>query len=126
MEGERIVLCHSLACLLWMRNARDTDEQQADRVLLVAPGCLYDVPAIARFSPDGVTAADLERAAPETLMVCSAPDPYCPESAPKAFPGVFPRIEVVDDGGHLNPETGYGPWPAVEDWALGLRDQLSP
>src|SRR3954469_24368185 len=35
MEGERVVLCHSLACLLWLLHARDSSGRQADRVLLV-------------------------------------------------------------------------------------------
>jgi predicted alpha/beta hydrolase family esterase len=125
MEGERIVLCHSLACLLWMLNARDSDKPQAERALLVAPPCL-DVPVVQRFRADGVSSADLDRAAPDTLVVYSEPDPYCPPSPPKAFPGVFPRLELVEGGGHLNADAGYGPWPAVEEWSLGLRAQLSP
>jgi predicted alpha/beta hydrolase family esterase len=37
LEGERVVLCHSLACLLWLLNARAGATDVADRVLLVAP-----------------------------------------------------------------------------------------
>ena len=29
--------------------------------------------------------------------------------------------DFTSAGGHLNPETGYGPWPAVEAWASGAK-----
>ncbi|MFL5893511.1 MAG: RBBP9/YdeN family alpha/beta hydrolase [Thermoleophilaceae bacterium] len=119
LDGERVVLCHSLGCLLWLLHARDGARAAADRVLLVAPPCLREVAAVERFWPEGVTAADVERACPATLMVWSAPDPYCPASAPAAFPGVFPRAIEIPGGGHLNTDAGYGPWPLVEQWALG-------
>ena len=76
MEGERVVLCHSLACLLWLLNARAGATDVADRVLLVAPPCTGDVEAVVRFRADGVMLADVERAAGETLMFCGSPDPY--------------------------------------------------
>jgi uncharacterized protein len=30
---------------------------------------------------------------------------------------------VVPGGGHLNPASGYGPWPAMRDWCG--RDNLA-
>jgi uncharacterized protein len=120
MSGERVVLCHSLACLLWMLHARDREAAgSADRVLLVAPPCRTDVPAIPRFWPTGVDAAALERAAPATLTVCSDDDPYCPATAERAFPGMFTSVHRIAGGAHLNTDAGYGPWPWVEEWALG-------
>jgi uncharacterized protein len=126
MEGERVVLCHSLACLLWLLNARAGATDVADRVLLVAPPCTDEVEAVVRFRADGVTAADVERAAGETLMFCGSPDPYCPGSALRAFSGLFPNAIAVPGGGHVNTDAGYGPWPAVEQWALGERSDLAP
>jgi serine hydrolase len=117
MDGERIVICHSLACLLWLRHARDGGDA-VDRILLVAPPCTDDVPAVVRFRPDGATAADVERAAGETLMFWGEPDPYCPATAPVAFAGLFPRARAFPGRGHLNPDAGYGPFPEVEAWAL--------
>lgn len=118
LEGERIVLCHSLACLLWLLNARAGASNVADRVLLVAPPWTEKVEQVVRFDPRGVTAADLARAAGETLMLWSEPDPYCPPTAPVAFPGLFGDARHIPGGGHLNADAGYGPWPLVEDWSL--------
>ena len=29
--------------------------------------------------------------------------------------------DVLSGRGHLNPDAGYGPWPAVLDWAQGAK-----
>lgn len=121
LAGERIVLCHSLGCLLWLLNARGGATDVADRVLLVAPPCTEEIEQVARFRPDGVTAADVERAAAQTLMLWGEPDPYCPPTAPVAFDGLFPNAIAFPGAGHLNTDAGYGPWPAVEEWALSGR-----
>jgi uncharacterized protein len=124
LEGERIVLCHSLACLLWLLQARRGASDAADRVLLVAPPCTDEVAAVVRFRADGVTPADITRAAGETLMFCGTPDPYCPGTALRAFDGLLPKAIGVPGAGHVNTDAGYGPWPAVEQWALGERADL--
>lgn len=125
MNGERIVLCHSLACSLWLRHARDWDGSRADRVLLVAPPCTDDVPAVVRFRPDGVGAGEVRAAARVTRMVCAPEDSYCPRGAIAAFaePLAIP-VDVIERGGHLNADAGYGPWPAVEQWAVGAREAV--
>ena len=119
MEGKRIVLCHSLACLLWLAHARNGAADAADRVLLVAPPCTEEVEAVVRFQPAGVTAADVRRAASVTRMLCSEADPYCPAGAASVFGDPLGLdYEVIPGGGHLNTDAGYGAWPEVEDWAL--------
>jgi predicted alpha/beta hydrolase family esterase len=117
-----VVLCHSLACLLWLRLAADAEEPLAASVLLVAPPRLPDLAPVARFEPDGVAAADVRRAAGETLMVCSDNDPYCPPGAVAAYAEPLEiAAHVISGAGHLNPETGYGEWPAALQWTLGDR-----
>lgn len=119
MEGKRIVLCHSLACLLWMLHARDGGSP-VERILLVAPPCTEEVAPVARFRPDGVTAEHMRAAAPVTRMLCSEEDPYCPGgAAPRFGERLELDYEVIVGGGHLNTDAGYGPWPDVESWALG-------
>jgi hypothetical protein len=119
LDGERIVLCHSLACLLWLLHARDGGDT-VDRVLLVAPPCTDDVEPVVRFRPDGVTAAQVRGAARSTRMLCSDADPYCPAGAASTFgESLQLDYEVIPGGGHLNTDAGYGPWPDVEEWALG-------
>jgi predicted alpha/beta hydrolase family esterase len=119
---EPVVLCHSLACLLWLRLATDGKGRRAERVLLVAPPAFPELAPVARFEPDGVVAADVGRAAGETLLVCSDNDPYCPPGAVATYAEPLDiRAHVIGGAGHINPETGYGEWPAVEQWTLGDR-----
>ena len=121
MAGERIVLCHSLACLLWLLHARaHAAAGAAERVLLVAPPCTDAVEQVVRFHPDGVTGAQVRAAATSTRMLCSDSDPYCPAGAASVFGKPLGLdYEVIEGGGHLNADAGYGPWPEVERWALG-------
>jgi predicted alpha/beta hydrolase family esterase len=120
LDGERIVLCHSLACLLWLLNARGGATNVADRVLLVAPPCTDDIAAVVRFRPDGVTADHVRAAAQSTRMLCSDADPYCPAGAAATFGQPLElQYSVIRGGGHLNTDAGYGPWPDAEAWAVG-------
>jgi predicted alpha/beta hydrolase family esterase len=120
LAGERVVLCHSLACLLWLLNARDGAADVADRVLLVAPPCAQDIAPIRRFRTEAVQPGQVRAAARQTRMLCSDKDPYCPAGAAATF-GIPLELdyEVIPGGGHLNTDAGYGPWPDVERWALG-------
>jgi predicted alpha/beta hydrolase family esterase len=116
-----VVLCHSLACLLWLRRAaRPTEEPLASRVLLVAPPWREDLEPVARFLDHGARARDVTRAAGETLVVCSDDDPYCPPGAVATYaePLGIPA-HVIGGAGHINTDAGYGEWPEVEAWALG-------
>jgi predicted alpha/beta hydrolase family esterase len=115
-----VVLAHSLGCVLWLRHASRAGERVAERVLLVAPPATEAVPAVVRFSAFDPDPARVREAATETRIVCSDDDPYNPVGALKthAEPLGLP-VEVVAGAGHLNVDAGYGPWPAVERWALG-------
>jgi serine hydrolase len=116
-----VVLCHSLACLLWLRAAaRPSPGPLASRVLLVAPPWREDLEPVARFLEHGARARDISRAAEESLIVCSDDDPYCPPGALATYaePLAIPA-HVIPGAGHVNTDAGYGEWPWVEDWALG-------
>jgi predicted alpha/beta hydrolase family esterase len=56
---------------------------------------------------------------PDARLVCSDNDPYCPEGAVS----LYGEGDVLPGQGHINPDAGYGPWPAVEAWA---RDGIIP
>lgn len=118
------VLCHSLACLLWLHHASGSGGAWADRVLLVAPNCeVPDLPEVADFFPVPLDRDAVARAAGATRVVCSDEDPYCPAGAVPSYaePLGLP-VDVVRGGGHLNPEGGFGPWPAVEAWCYGAKN----
>lgn len=124
-DGERVVLCHSLGCILWLQHAAAPHEgvPHVDRVLLNAPPApLGELPT---FFPVPLDAAGVAAAAGMTRLVCSDDDPYCPEGAVGAYaePLGLP-YDLLPGQGHLNVDAGYGPWPAMLDWCLGRRDDL--
>lgn len=121
-DVETVVVCHSLSCLLYLHHVADGGAQ-ADRVLLVAPPSeSADIPQIAAFFPTPLPALQ----AGSARLVCSDNDPYCPEGAATLYgaPLSIP-VDLIPGGGHLNPEAGYGPWPAVEAWCLGSGAAIS-
>ncbi|MCW3041188.1 MAG: hypothetical protein JWM31_3093 [Solirubrobacterales bacterium] len=129
-DGERVVVCHSLGCVLWLREAhRLAPEHRVDRVVLVAPPCPgADVPELAPFYPTRAQREDVAGAARgQTLLVCSDNDPYCPGTGPAEHWGapLALELDVLPGAGHLNIEAGYGPWPAMADWILGRRRHVA-
>ena len=51
--------------------------------------------------------------------MCSLDDPYCPECGDTIFGrplGI--ETDVIEGAAHINVDAGYGPWPAVREWAL--------
>ena len=112
-DGETIVICHSLACLLWLHHVGEGGAQ-ADRLLLAAPPSeTAGMPQIAGFFP-----VPLPALTGGARLVSSDNDPYCPEGARTLYGALGVPIDVIPGGGHLNPEAGYGPWPAAEAWCL--------
>ena len=125
-EGETVIVCHSLSCLLWLHHVADgTSAPRPARVALVAPPSPRStVPELADFLPVALLIDELRRAADGTVLACGTDDPYCPEGAQVAY-GLPLRLPttVVPGGGHLNVAAGYGPWPAMLDWCG--RDKLA-
>ncbi len=123
--GERIVLCHSLSCVLWMRSAADgliTEALVPDRVVLVAPPAPgWKPPVPVDFIPFSLT--DLDAAAlgasarTEIRLVGSEGDDYNPLGAEATYarPLGLP-FDLIPGAGHISQADGYGPWPAILAW----------
>jgi uncharacterized protein len=122
--GGLVVLCHSLACIVWLHRARQVEGGPVERALLVAPPSgIVDTMGLPGFFPLRTAPADVGRAARSTLLVHSDDDPYCPEGAGRMYAeplGI--RAECLPGAGHINTDAGYGPWPALERWCLGDDD----
>jgi predicted alpha/beta hydrolase family esterase len=130
-DGERIVVCHSLACALWYQAwATATLTAPADRVLLVAPpGKSVLSREITREFDPGTWRPDV--LAPSSRagirLVGSDADPNSAEG-PAALVYGDPLdldSETIPAAGHLTPADGYGPWPAVLEWCCDSRVRLS-
>jgi predicted alpha/beta hydrolase family esterase len=125
MQGDRTVLCHSLACLLWAREApRIAAEGPVDRVLLVTPPCpVSPIPEAASFYPTPLDPEAVAASAREVRLVATDNDPYCPAGAARSFGAPLGiEVDVLPGAGHVNVEAGYGPWPAVEAWLYGAKN----
>lgn len=122
---DRTVICHSLACVLWLHALhRDLVTVQPDRVLLVAPPApeiLARYPEVSAFAPPPLAPERLHR----TRLVASAGDPYCPGGAAKVYgeplrirTDVLPASEA-----HLDLPAGYGSWPSMLEWCLDPAEE---
>jgi uncharacterized protein len=116
-DGERVVVCHSLGCTLWLLAA---PQPPVDRVLLVAPPSRRTIvrlaPSFAERRIDPVAASG---AGANTTLLCSDSDPYNPEGeGPGLAEAIGARLQVLPGAGHFTVDDGYGPWPAAEAWCL--------
>ena len=132
--GERVVVAHSLGCLLWLHAvSRSVADPPADRVLLVAPpspGVTAGIPAIAAFVAPLDRHAVAAGARTRTRLVASDADDYSTEGTAAALYGgpLDLDAETLPGAGHLTVDDGFGPWPAVLAWCLdaGTRFSSSP
>ena len=77
----------------------------------------------APFLPVPLEVDVLRHAADGTVLVCSDNDPYCPEGAAALYGGALNLpIDLHPGRGHLNVDSGLGPWPAMEAWAQGAKN----
>ena len=100
-------------CTTWPRAARRPTGCCSSHRLRSRPGWRE----IEAFFP-----APLPALAAGARLVCSDDDPYCPEGAATLYgePLGIPT-DVLPGAGHVNPETGYGPWPAGRGLVRGGR-----
>jgi predicted alpha/beta hydrolase family esterase len=121
-RGGATVVCHSLGCLLWAREAaRVAAEGPVARVALVAPPCPWTpIVGVHEFHPTELDPGAVAASADEARVVCAEVDPvYCPRGAAHSFaePLGLP-VDLLPGAGHVNPESGFGPWPDMEAWCL--------
>lgn len=123
--GERIVVCHSLAVLLWLHHAQTPVARPVDLLLLVAPpGPSAVAPEIETFFPAPLDPAPLARSARTSRLICTDADPYCPEGAGLFYgkPLGLETIKLPPEAAHINTGSGYGPWPQMARWLMTSSD----
>jgi predicted alpha/beta hydrolase family esterase len=120
------VVAHSLGSVLWLHHAAAPDDApRPARVALVSPPSPHTViPEIANFFPPPLDVDAVRRAADGTVLIAADNDPYTPEGIAAAYGGPLKiATTVIQAGGHLNVDAGYGEWPAMLDWCN--RDNLA-
>ncbi|MBU1217718.1 alpha/beta hydrolase [bacterium] len=107
-----IVVCHSLANILWFHLCNEGNISEVTKLFLVAPPSLKcKIEELKSFFP--VTAPN-NLYAKEVLLVTSTNDPYLSEDEAKELQNALGvEMKVIQDGGHINAASGYGPWPWI-------------
>ena len=107
-----VILAHSIGCLAAIFAiaaapvAAVVLVAPADAERSGAPGTLHT------FTPIPMTPLSLP-----ALVVASDSDPYCTLERAEAFAQAWKAdLEVVSGGGHINAETGFGPW--TDGWLM--------
>jgi predicted alpha/beta hydrolase family esterase len=125
---QRVVVCHSLACLLWFHAAARGVGDPVARLLLVAPPASERVPEsgasfrLSSFDSEAVRSS----VTGEIAIACSDADPYNPSGAQSLYGdplGV--TATIVEGAAHITPDTGYGAWPYAAAWCLADRHSVS-
>ena len=105
-----IVICHSVANILWFHICNDVKPAQIEKLYLVVPPSLKcDIPELASFYPCKLP-TDLY--AKDSLLITSTNDPYMTqEEADSIQKALDIPMKVLDSAGHINADSGFGPWP---------------
>lgn len=104
--GPVVVVAHSLGCIATVHLGPEASRHIVG-ALLVAPADPERRAALADFAP--VPFAPLPY---RSIVVASTNDPYCPIRRAGAYARAWHSEFVrVPDAGHINVESGHGPWP---------------
>jgi predicted alpha/beta hydrolase family esterase len=111
--GPDIVVCHSLANILWFHLCNEGGINAVKKLFLVAPPSLEcSIDELQSFFP---LKAPQNLCAQEVLLITSTNDPYLSEEEAKTLQNSLGvKMEVVQNGGHINAASSYGPW----EWML--------
>lgn len=110
-----IVVCHSLANILWFHILEKIDINPIEKLVLVAPvreNC--DIEELNEFFPYQVP---FNLKARKALLVVSTNDIYMNlHEANTLQHELNIEMNILKDAGHINAESGFGPLKEVMDW----------
>ena len=115
-DGERVIITHSLGCVVWSLLVERRAVRGDERVLMVAPP--------SRDRLDGVLAPFSAGLGPEYLntagvvLVGRERDRYRNTKLDWLDAGRAKEVHVLPGEGHLNPDDGHGPFPEALEWVL--------
>jgi predicted alpha/beta hydrolase family esterase len=119
-DGDVVLVGHSLACTLITRWAqRYPDNPKVRGALLVAPSDTEadSYPA----GTSGFTPMSTQRLPFPSITVASTDDPYVTPERAKVFVQAWGSEMVwLENAGHINGQSGYGPWPEGIELLLRL------
>jgi hypothetical protein len=108
-----IVVCHSLANILWFHTCDELDIK-LDKLMLVAPVRNEVLAEAKTFFPYPI-AKDLK--AQEIIMAASTNDPYMNvEEAIRLQSKLNIGMKIMENAGHINTASGFGKLDCALDW----------
>jgi uncharacterized protein len=109
-----IVVCHSLACMLFLHYCQNHPQEYFDKVLLVAPPAQNtDIAEISSFFPYPTPNIN----AKEKLLVVSTNDGYATTvDAITLAINTGCETHILSDAGHINTSAGFGDWNFAFEW----------
>jgi uncharacterized protein len=120
------IVAHSLGAVLWLHHVATPDgSPRPARVALVAPPSPHTtLPELAEFFPVPLDIDTVRHSADGTVLVGGSDDPYLPAGIAVEYGRPLKMATtVIEGGGHLDVQSGFGPWPAVLNWCN--RDHLA-
>ncbi len=108
-----IIVCHSLANLLWFHICEELDIK-LDKLMLVAPVRNEELEAAKSFFPYPIS-KDLK--AKEIMIAASTNDPYMNvEEVIRLQSKLKVGMKLLKEAGHINADSGYGKLECALDW----------
>jgi len=108
-----IVICHSIANILWFHICNELNLKVIKKLYLVVPPSLKcDIEELSSFYPCTIPT---NLYAKESLLITSTNDPYMTQhEAEKLQNELGVPMKVLKDAGHINADSGFGEW----EWIL--------
>ena len=108
-----IVVCHSLANILWFHTCDELDIK-LDKLMLVAPVRNKPLEEAKSFFPYPIAK---ELKAKEIIIAASTNDPYMSlEEAIELQSKLNVGMKIMENAGHINPSSGFGKLDCALDW----------
>jgi len=109
-----IVICHSIANILWFHICNDVKNLNPIQklYLVVPPSLTCDIEELSSFYPCKIPT---NLCAKDALLITSTDDPYMTQDeAYELKNALHVEMKVLENAGHINADSGYGKW----DWIL--------
>lgn len=117
-----IVVCHSLANILWFHYTSNYEMKELEKLMLVSPvspSC--DIEELQTFFPYPIP-QDLR--AQTKIMASGDNDKYISLDELYHLSNILQiGLKVIENGGHLNVESGYGKLDCAYDWIVGCKEE---
>lgn len=109
-----VVVCHSIANILWFHLCNNDLDLRLEKLFLVAPPSLScDIKELASFYPCEIP-QDLR--AKNSLLISSDNDPYMSyKEVCELAKDLGVELHTIKGGGHINTDSGYGEWKWLLD-----------